>query len=297
MSIMITGCNANNPDHSSMSNKESVPNESYTETQKTVDIIKDVENREDTKGDAMEDTVLKAANVYQYSNKAEIDLDGDGSVDFIEMTEDGAQLIINGKQFRIEDESTKFPEAKFTIIDFNTMDSYIEIVALGEQNNVGMDDCLMCMFRYKEQELVCIGGLISGMRKGDITFDGLNHLYQRYHNVDIQETNYITAQFTINEEEKFEMMYPEEGYYYPTYERHTCELLVNLPVYAEKNLELEPYMIKPQTVRFRRTDAKNWVEVVAEDGTVGWMYVEEGYFMKDLNMRTEEVFEGLWFVG
>jgi hypothetical protein len=139
-----------------------------------------------------------------------------------------------------------------------------------------------------------LGCLDANIGRGRIMFDGMNHIYA-YNRFNIEQTKYVYVQYEINSDGKMEMLYPEEGYCYESGLEYT--LLENLPVYRERNRSGEVYYISPQTVTFTRTDAKNWVEVLAEDGTSGWMYVETPYWLPDLQKSTSDVFEGLAFAG
>lgn len=235
------------------------------------------------------DPVMTGTDGYNYYKKVEVDLDGDGIEEKIEIIEDGKNFRIDDKIYSLDSEDTTYPDAIFSIIDLDTTDLTIEIIVPGICSD-RLDSCTD-IFRFKEDSLYYIGGII---QTGDVTFDNKNHLFVAK-TIDIHESNSIIAQYSINNDEKLEMDYPKEGYEFINYENHVCKLLVELPVYPEKDRTKEAYVIKPQNVRFRSTDAKNWVEVVAEDGTIGWMYVGKGYIIEDLQKESSEVFEGLWF--
>ena len=71
-------------------------------------------------------------------------------------------------------------------------------------------------------------------------------------------------------------MNPEEGFPYRYVKEGSFDFTLtdDLPVHASRDRSSETYDIKKQRVSITRTDGRNWMEVVAEDGTSGWIYVE-----------------------
>ncbi len=244
-----------------------------------------------------DEDVLRFPFTYQYASRAEIDLDGDLEREDIEISGDGAILFINNRYNRIIEEDLVFPRAEFTIIDIDVNDSYKEILLTGMNTGDSMPSYFDVIFRYKNGELICMGTIFAGLGGDTLYYDGHGQMYQEV-DADVHESNVMTVQYFVNEDDKIERIYSDEGYYYPSYNKHACKLLERLPVRAERSLDLETYMIEPQIVRFRRTDGEYWVEVVAEDGTIGWMYIDPGYKVWDLdNKFAGDVFEGLWYAG
>ena len=115
-------------------------------------------------------------------------------------------------------------------------------------------------------------------------------------------------------------MNPEEGFPYKSANEEYYKYILqqNLQVYADRDLSLEPYDIKPQKVSIVRTDARNWIQVIGEeDGTSGWLYVEKtvpeetkeyatrewlyweqdsrpSCYVPEVGKIAEDIFEGMW---
>ena len=71
-----------------------------------------------------------------------------------------------------------------------------------------------------------------------------------------------------------------------------------LTVYAERSEESKSFTMNPQKVLCVSSDLKEWIYLVAEDGTEGWLRVEEYARIPSLgNKESSEVFDGLGFAG
>lgn len=238
-----------------------------------------------------EEAVLYRTSHLQTTRKAEVSLDDMNEKHIIEVHSKEQTLCIDEKEYPL-DETWECWTDDFLILDINVYDDLREIGVLEKEAFGGFRR--LGIYRYKEGTLKYIGSISAGFLDAEeILFDGRNHIYVPSWQVDVEQSNLIVLEYTITEDEKLEIVEPEEGYWYMY--RKPQQLLENLPVYAERDHSLEPYYIAPQEVTFLRTDRKNWVEVLAEDGTKGWLYIEQAYKIPDLGKETDEVFEGLAF--
>ena len=86
----------------------------------------------------------------------------------------------------------------------------------------------------------------------------------------------------------------DEEYEYLTYgEGDWFTLLEPLTVYETKSEAGTGAAMNPQRVRCTRTDGQNWVCLEAEDGTRGWLFLENGEIPSMGNRWADELFEGL----
>ena len=100
---------------------------------------------------------------------------------------------------------------------------------------------------------------------------------------DIYEYGLYTTRIGENGEEW------EDGY---------MRLKETLTVYAERSEESKSFTMNPQKVLCVSSDLKEWIYLVAEDGTEGWLRVEEYARIPSLgNKESSEVFDGLGFAG
>ena len=114
---------------------------------------------------------------------------------------------------------------------------------------------------------------------------------------------YWTTVFTwkLNGEGKLHLV--EEDLYSPiTYQwedKSPVTLKEEITAFTEMDLSSKTILMKPsqETVIFPLTDNKNWVLIHREDGTEGWIHIEDGINIvsdgKKLNCT--DVFENLYF--
>lgn len=230
-------------------------------------------------------------NGFEMVKHATADLDGDGIEEKI--TFDGKNLHVNDC---VEDPSIdgvwRFEyDGNFSIVDYDKEDCYLEIMLPAEE----IQDWIN-FYRYKDGEIQTIGRLIENYENEafKVPGDGMVYATER---MDVHETSYVYATYVFDGNELV-FLESEDDYLYSTYEKHVCSLNEELTVYESKDRNSKVTIMKPQNVRFRSTDGKNWVEVVAEDGTSGWMYVGEPYTITDCdNKDVTEVFTGTGYGG
>ena len=227
--------------------------------------------------------------------------------------EEGA-LYIDGEKYPLSENASSESDV-FFLEDVDILDSTVEIFV--PETISGWITPAIGIYRFENKELKYLGNLNESRDGGDLYFDGMNHIYLADFRVHIPTADVVIAEFTINENEELELMNPEEGFPYRYVKEGSFDytLTDDLPVHASRDRSSEVYDIKKQRVSITRTDGRNWIEVVAEDGTSGWIYVElilpeetkeyatrEWLFWQDTRIRGDvpevgksvlEIFDGL----
>ncbi|MGN0140762.1 MAG: hypothetical protein ACI4AD_00935 [Roseburia sp.] len=268
-----------------------------SETESPATEASEVSEPDDTYAEETEEEdIIRYAGAPQLAKKAVIDLDGDGKEETIELNLEEQALVIDGVNypFEISLDEFEYKKEEFAVVDIDVFDSTKEILVQVEDMEVFSSTEI---YRYEDKNLKFMGSIFNDLDYGQMSFDGNNHVYKRYYKVNLVQDDFLFMQFDIGASGKLEEVWPEEGCYYMEANEYIYTLLEELPVYAEKDHSLEPYYMKPQKVAFQRTDGKNWIELLAEDGTIGWMYVEEYAHIVDLNKDAKDVFEGLTAAG
>ncbi len=186
--------------------------------------------------------------------------------------EEGA-LYIDGEKYPLSENACSESDV-FFLEDVDISDSTVEIFV--PETISGWITPVIGIYRFENKELKYLGNLNESRDGGDLYFDGMNHIYLVDFRVHIPTEDFVIAEFTINENEELELMNPEEGFPYRYIDTGNFDFTLtdDLPVHASRDRSSETYDIKKQRVSITRTDGRNWMEVVAEDGTSGWIYVE-----------------------
>ena len=186
--------------------------------------------------------------------------------------EEGA-LYIDGEKYPLSENACSESDV-FFLEDVDILDSTVEIFV--PETISGWITPVIGIYRFENKELKYLGNLNESRDGGDLYFDGMNHIYLVDFRVHIPTEDFVIAEFTINENEELELMNPEEGFPYRYIDTGNFDFTLtdDLPVHASRDRSSETYDIKKQRVSITRTDGRNWMEVVAEDGTSGWIYVE-----------------------
>ena len=182
-------------------------------------------------------------------------------------------LYIDGEKYPLSENACDESDV-FFLKNIDISDSTIEIF-VPERISEWITP-VIGIYRFENKELKYLGNLNESRDGGDLYFDGMNHIYLVDFRVHIPTEDFVIAEFTINENEELELMNPEEGFPYRYIDTGNFDFTLtdDLPVHASRDRSSEVYDIKKQRVSITRTDGRNWIEVVAEDGTSGWIYVE-----------------------
>ena len=226
-------------------------------------------------------------------------------------------LYIDGEKYPLSENACDESDV-FFLGDVDISDSTVEIFV--PETISGWITPVIGIYRFENKELKYLGNLNESREGWNLYFDGMNHIYLADFRVHIPVDLDVIAEFTINENEELELMNPEEGFPYKSANEEYYKYILqqNLQVYADRDLSLEPYDIKPQKVSIVRTDARNWIQVIGEeDGTSGWLYVEKtvpeetkeyatrewlyweqdsrpSCYVPEVGKIAEDIFEGMW---
>ena len=182
-------------------------------------------------------------------------------------------LYIDGEKYPLSENACDESDV-FFLGDVDISDSTVEIFV--PETISGWITPVIGIYRFENKELKYLGNLNESREGWNLYFDGMNHIYLVDFRVHIPVDLDVVAEFTINENEELELMNPEDGFPYRYVEAGSFDFTLtdDLPVHASRDRSSETYDIKKQRVSITRTDGRNWMEVVAEDGTSGWIYVE-----------------------
>ena len=288
------------------------------ETEMVADITSEPETLETETEDIQEEFPYYGLNDKEFVSKASMRLDRKIEVvNEISISADEGALYIDGEKYLLSENACSESDV-FFLEDIDMLDSTVEIF-VPEKISEWITP-VIGIYRFENKELKYLGNLV-GNRWGDnLHFDGMNHIYVDDFRIYIPNQREIIAEFIINENEELELMNPEEGFSYKSADEECYKYILqqDLPVYADRDLSLEPYDIKPQKVSIVRTDARNWIQVIGEeDGTSGWLYVEKtvpeetkeyatrewlyweqdsrpSCYVPEVDKIAEDIFEGMW---
>lgn len=243
--------------------------------------------------------------MYQASETAIEDLNGDGTVDEIsyQVTEQEngkilCMIIVNSETYianelshsESEKEMTNPTVSSFYITDILENDGVLEIAVLDEGES---EDPATYFFQY-DGTLSCIGW-VSGFPFADINgglngFDGYGGI-TGCSRIDLIETSYLQNRWWYDGSRLINL---DMGWYdfLPSFGHVLYE---DLPVYCERDETSVTTVIPAQDeVFFLGTDREQWILVKGKDGSRGYMLVENGNIV-ELNKPAKEVFSDLQF--
>lgn len=153
-------------------------------------------------------------------------------------------------------------------------------------------DPMTFLYRYEQGELRDAGFFCDDIRRCTIE-NGMIHGTDRR---DVLQTDWVKAQWRLETNEKGQRVIEQVSQ--DTYDftvLNDITLLRELPVHSTPDRNAESHVIKPQTLRFLKTDAAfTWIYAEAKDGTGGWFQVN-GLQIEELGLDYYEVFENLNF--
>ena len=242
---------------------------------------------------------------YTSSATAEADLDGDGTPDKISFTPSKddddyicSKLNVNGT----ESESLFQTPDCFWICDIDTTDNLLEIGV----SSVGMSDDYETEFYRLEngtlKSIGSIGSMIEGAFESPFAlapergvspvFNGDGSITANYR-LDIFQTWFAKTTYRYDPasdaiKECGDMYYPYGKDKADDYKKAFDAVYagadgeLNIPttkaeigLYSDTDKSSSAVKLAPQQFMATATDNKNWVYIVGEDGTKGWLYIEE----------------------
>lgn len=237
------------------------------------------------------------------TNVCEIDIDSDGKKDRIKL--EG----MYEKDQQIDDASEKNTEYMTSYnlyIDgakFEKYGDYVEPrvagfspdgenILLGIFDRGPSEDPHVVVYSYKDNSVVEVGMLTGTLEDIKINKDGT---------VNDKETVGLLEVHTANVKRKWNgdelVRCDEEDYELIPHEVDGKEVTVTLKkeikVYNDKDLNSKSTKMKPQKVKFTKTDLKKWVYIEAKDGTKGWLDADVLTIPSLKNVPSSTIFDGL----
>lgn len=228
--------------------------------------------------------------------KHEIDLNGDGLAENVQYDVAGTEeytgtLTVDGQVYSLEDMGIYLctpEEAYFWITDITTFYGGVEIMIYDDGPS---SDPVNYFFSY-DGDLHYLGNVPGNARVDYYDWGAANSVNGRVRS-DLIETTYAYGNWYYDYEAQTITITDAGLYELEPWYAH--ELLMDLPVHSDCSVDSpQRQMEAGQTVYFLRTDGLNWIELRAEDGTQGWIYVEDNMVM-NVDADSMDVFEGLMF--
>ena len=235
------------------------------------------------------DTLMDVSNRTFTETFAYLDMDGDGKTETISLSADMVNNIpyqlYDNYVLKIGDSEIKgYSENLHNNLWVFSPDGSSLVLALYEDGPSA--DPVTTLFSYENGTVKNIGTFGDDIRKCTIE-NGIISGTERH---DVLQTDWINAQWEFNF--KGELKRRE----YDTYDftvLNDITLLTSLTVHASPDMESESYVIRPQTVKFLKTDNSfSWIYIEGENGAKGWFKIN-GLEIEETGMDYYEVFEDL----
>lgn len=256
---------------------------------------------QDAYGAAVRDHILsQPGQLMEISNRtwtenfAYVDLDGDGSRERISLSADpeadpsnyywpyDAYVLQAGDSM-----ARDWYESLYNIIWAVSLDGKEILLAL--YGDGPSSDPLTILYAYRQGELQEIGRFDEDIRNCTIE----NGIISGTTRQDVLQTDWVKAQWRIGESGMLERI-SRDTYDFITL--NDISLLVPLPVHDSPEESSESHMLRPQTVKFLKTDGSfSWIYTEGGDGDGGWFAMQDSLEIKELGKDYMEVFEGLNF--
>lgn len=227
--------------------------------------------------------------------KCRLDLDGDGKVEDIFLTSsDELQEVGNGNYFTTDyiiqignsEYQTYCDNAEPVIMTYSP-DGMEILLAVFDEGPSG--DPITKFYRYADKKVMEAGEIPGDIRTLEINDKVVKCSFRG----DMIQTRY-TWGYWMWDGNKMVMRQDEE---YENIDDFWVTLLEPLQVFPEKDETGTPITLEPQKVVDTKSDLKEWVYLVGEDGTEGWIRVKYFQIPSLNNKNVEEVFEGRTLAG
>lgn len=237
---------------------------------------------------------------YNEEITAEIDLDGDGSIDEIRLkTEKNPYydevlayvLLVNEEEITYEGSMI---DPLFHVVNVSNKDTYLEIAVSEEGPS---SDFLTVFYRYKTGNLTKLGEIQGFLGKypgtdydGDVKLDGNGRITTRTRGQVIQTWFYDDSYLLTEDDE----LLNEEKDFYPFETEVT--LLKELKTVIGPDDGTEAYVFQPgESATLLETDNKEWVSIGNESGEAFWFQINNHSEIlgQDEKTYSYDYFEGL----
>ena len=242
------------------------------------------------------------AELWGTNGEIKVHLNTDGIKERISLS--ASDFKINGVSFKDQIESdlpgynvfeTALITTELLIVDLDTRDDHREIGLIYKNP---LEDLEVSFFTYKNNKLIKLGAVptpISDTTDLDKTFNGKG-LIKGLGRLGILQDWFAPFKWELTSLGKIRVV-PGQIYIPKKYDymKPFPELMVELPIYKNRGDAKAFTNLKPQEVDFYETDNKEWVKIVGkESGERGWFKVSNAFYIFDLEIYADEVFQGLW---
>ncbi|KWX69939.1 YARHG domain-containing protein [Paenibacillus jilunlii] len=226
---------------------------------------------------------------------ANVDLNGDGTVEHIQMTltqhyevTDEWSLSVNDSKLKIE-LSDSYSTSYFKIVDSNINDPYFEI-ALEDSNESAQ--FTTDYYYYNGHDLIHMGTL-DGLTANAQSLDGHGTVTTSRQAIDLQCWFYLET-FKLDGEH---MWKESPADFYPMEPPTPWVAKVRFPIYTTSGQDDILKWVEPgDSVYFQGGDTEGKGKIKTEDGTTGWIQVKDGH-LSGTDTDIYDCFEGLLLYG
>jgi hypothetical protein len=241
-----------------------------------------------------------AEEKYDQEITAEIDLDGDGSIDEIILKTVknpyydevlSYVLLVNGEEITYEGSMI---DPLFHVVNISNKDSYLEIAVSEEGPSA---DFLTVFYRYKNGELTKLAEIQGFLGKypgtdyvGDVQLDGNGRITTRTRGEVIQ-TWFYDDSYILTEDD--ELLNEEKDFY--SFETEV-KVLKELKTVTGPDDGTEAYVFQPgESATLLETDNREWVSIGNDSGEVFWFKINNysEILGQDEKAYAYDYFEGL----
>ncbi|MCH5257086.1 MAG: hypothetical protein J1D87_07315 [Lachnospiraceae bacterium] len=236
------------------------------------------------------DTLIDVSNRAHTETFSYIDMDGDGKAEKISIySTPGHSITYDYIDYKLkigDAQRNCFGENLNNYIYAYSPDGSRVILALYEDGPSG--DPMTTLYTYDNGEIKYVGSFADDIRDC-LMKNGVIYGEERH---DVIQTDRINADWRIDQNGQLNRT-THDTYDFLT--QNDITLKVPLPVHSIPDENSESHMLKPQVVKFLRTDSTfSWVYAEGADGDSGWFEVE-GSEVKELGKISIDVFDELLF--
>ena len=232
---------------------------------------------------------FEANILYTFGDSFKMDIDGDGKNESITFAKDAVisepymeqyTLSVNGNEIKIIGDQI---DQDLLALSLDGKELFLVVL-----DNGASADYVSTFFRYRNEQLEVVGELYDDISTCEMS----NNQIHGFFRCDMIQTQYAYGSWEINTNGKLEFVESDE-YQLVDYDQYKINLLMDLPVYQDRDLSSEITIITPQKVAFVSTDTKNWTYIETVDGSGGWMYTNDSHEIEELGLTSYDVFSEL----
>lgn len=217
----------------------------------------------------------------------QLDLNSDGVPDNISYK--SGILTINKQSHNFTDESANLDISTFHIVDINERDDFINLLIMDDGPSC---DPVTTVITYTTDGKITCSPL--GCNVEQLSFDNLGTI-SGFFRFDLLQTWYGACKWNYQYNK---VDFIEQEYYIPadldSSDEQTISSNQSILLYKKPSLKSREVTLKPQPVKFVKTDNVHWVEVIGlKDHTNGWLYLTDFNEVPDESKSAEDLFDNL----